>query len=69
MSDYTPEWDLSTIPDPQLQTEVGRRRRSKAPHATYQVLKPCPKCGRPLNATQRRKPCPNCSNVIPVKER
>lgn len=65
MSNYQDHWDLSTIPDAKLNSEVGRRRRSKAPAATYSVIKPCDKCGVSLNTTERRKPCPNCGYTHP----
>jgi hypothetical protein len=62
---YSPQWDLSTIPEPEWKSENGRRQRAKAPAATYIKLKPCAKCGESLNVTQRRKPCPNCGYTHP----
>ncbi len=62
---YSPDWDLATIPEPEWNSENGRRQRAKAPAATNIKLKPCAKCGEPLNATQRRKPCPNCGYTHP----
>lgn len=65
MSNYQPHWDLSTIPDDLLHSEVGRRRRLKGPAITRQNVKPCTSCGKQLNATQRRTACPNCSYIHP----
>ena len=62
---YKPHWDLATIPDPEWNSENGRRQRLKAPAATHIKLKPCAKCGTMLNATERRKPCTNCGYVHP----
>jgi hypothetical protein len=63
--DYKPSWDLTTVPDPELHKEVGRRRRAHGPAVTNEKLKPCDHCSTPLNATQRRKPCPGCGYVHP----
>jgi hypothetical protein len=60
MSNYQPHWDLSTTPDPEFRSEHGRRNRAKAPAATNVKLGPGGRCGKLLNATERRKPCPNC---------
>ena len=65
MSNYQPHWDLSTIPDPEWNSENGRRNRARGPAATNVNIQPCSQCGRPLNATQRRKPCPACGHVHP----
>lgn len=69
MPSYKPTWDMSTIPDDVLLSEVGRRRRAKGPSVTNVNLKLCAgKCGTWLNATQRRKPCPKCHYVHPRTE-
>jgi ribosomal protein S27AE len=62
---YSPDWDLSTIPESELNSEVGRRRRAKGPSVTNVNLKPCAKCGESLNATQRRKACSSCGYTHP----
>lgn len=60
MTNYSPKWDLSTIPEPEWQSEHGRRRRLKGPQVTNANLKPCSRCSQPLTASQRRKACPTC---------
>ena len=62
---YSPDWDLSTIPETEWKSENGRRQRAKAPRVTNIKLKPCAKCGESLNASQRRKPCPKCGYTHP----
>lgn len=53
-------WDLTTIPDTELMSEHGRRRRLQAPRAPNLKLEPCKHCGALLSARQRRRPCVKC---------
>ena len=55
---YSPDWDLSTIPDMALNSELGRRRVSKRSAPGNIKLEPCSKCGREMTARRRRLPCP-----------
>lgn len=68
MSNYQPHWDLSTIPEPEWNSEHGRRNRAKGPAVTSQKFKPCSGCGNLLNATQARKPCLYCGRWHSRKE-
>jgi len=45
---YTPDWNLATIPDAVLQSEVGRRRgaqRKIRNGGRPAIPTPCPRCG------------------------
>lgn len=45
---YTPDWNLATIPDSALQSEVGRRRgaqRKVRSGGRPSIPTNCPKCG------------------------
>lgn len=64
---WKPDWDLGSIPADVFYTEVARRRGATS-RRREPVLKPCPKCETPSNATQRRKKC-TCGYVWPVKDR
>jgi len=57
--DWTPEWDLSTIPDKLFLSERARRNAAKRTKPTRLNLQPCPKCGKVMNSRQRRYPCPS----------
>jgi hypothetical protein len=59
VTDYTPGWDLSTIPDPAFNSEIGRRRGARGA-ARPKVLRPCQSCGLLLGARERRGVCPGC---------
>jgi hypothetical protein len=68
MSDWKPSWNITSIPDPLFQSEVGRRRREKGGNFTPRPpkLKLCANgCGTELNATQRRSACPGCGYIHP----
>lgn len=53
---YSPNWDLTTIPDLEFASERARRVAAKR---VYQPkLAACPKCGQMLSARQRRYRCP-----------
>ncbi|HVJ09249.1 MAG TPA: hypothetical protein VM554_12785 [Acidisarcina sp.] len=52
---YTPEWDLTTIPDALIRAEFAKRIPRKPRN-----LVPCVGCLAPLSARERRKPCPHC---------
>ncbi len=61
MSDWTPHFDITTIPDDVLLRESGRRLRARqlgSPRA--RVLRQCPKCGDPFGARELRKHLPRC---------
>ena len=63
---YSHDWDLSTIPDNELNSEQGRRRRAKGPKSPNIKIQPCANgCGTMLNATERRKRCSGCGYVHP----
>jgi hypothetical protein len=55
---YSPEWDLSSIPDPIFASERARRVAAKRKKFGAVKLAPCKDCGRLINARQRRYPCP-----------
>lgn len=65
MSQYTSNWDLSTIPEPAWNSEHGRRQRLKGPRATRVNLQPCPGCGKSLMTIERRAGCPRCGTKEP----
>jgi hypothetical protein len=53
---YRETWDLSSIPDQQLHSELGRRRA--AARSVYagppRKLRPCPRCGVLCGAAELR---------------
>lgn len=55
---YSPEWDLSSIPEPIFASERARRVAAKRKKFGPVKLAPCKDCGRLINARQRRYPCP-----------
>lgn len=59
---YSPKWDLSTIPAAAWASEHGRRNRAKQLTPPNAKLKPCSNCGTPLSARQRDYGgiCPSC---------
>lgn len=61
---YRETWDLSTIPDKEFRSEIGRRtsvlRGIAFPRGTNVKLKPCKHCGELLTARERRKVCKHC---------
>jgi hypothetical protein len=62
MSDWTPHFDITTIPDDVLLRESARRLRARqlrAPRA--KVLRQCPKCGEPFGARELREHLPRCA--------
>ena len=59
MSRWSKHWDLTSVPDDKLYSEVGRRRSLKAPQPKKK-LRPCKHCGILLGARERRLPCPDC---------
>jgi hypothetical protein len=61
MSDWTPHFDIKTIPDDVLLRESARRLRARqlrSPRA--KVLRQCPKCGEPFGARELREHLPRC---------
>ena len=56
--EYSPEWDLSSIPERVFASE--RARRVAAMRKKFGPLKiaPCETCGREISARERRFPCP-----------
>lgn len=62
MTKYTPDWELESIPDEPLYSEVGRRRRAlrKASPPKPPKLAPCVHCQAMLTVRQRRSACPQC---------
>ena len=55
---YSPEWDLSSIPERVFASERARRVAAKRKKFGAVKLAPCKDCGRLINARQRRYPCP-----------
>ena len=63
---YTPHWNLSTIPEDALKSEWARRsvaRRQKAV-GPPKVLHPCPKCGVKFGVRDLRKHKPRCVHEV-----
>jgi predicted RNA-binding Zn-ribbon protein involved in translation (DUF1610 family) len=59
VTDYEPGWNLRSIPDQALWSEIGRRRAAQSrPRA--RITAPCVGCGLRLGVAERRKPCPEC---------
>jgi len=61
MSNWTPHFDITTIPDDILLRESARRLRARqlrSPRA--KVLRQCPKCREPFGARELRKHLPRC---------
>lgn len=56
--DYTPDWNIRSIPDDLLNSEAARRRVAKRLGPGNIKLEPCTKCGKELTARQRRLKCP-----------
>ena len=50
---YKPTWDLTTIPDAPLYSEVARRRSAKG-SGRPRVMTPCDKCGAVMSAREKR---------------
>lgn len=55
---YSPEWDLTSIPDSIFASERARRIAAKRKKFGPLKLEPCATCGRILGARDRRHPCP-----------
>jgi hypothetical protein len=55
---YSPEWDLSSIPDSVFASERAKRVAAKRKTFGRPKIAPCESCGRLINARQRRFPCP-----------
>lgn len=62
---YTPAWDLTTIPDAPLYSELGRRR-AIAGGGRRKTLRPCPDCGAMLGAREMRRHPPKCPARSPI---
>lgn len=59
---YSPRWNLSTIPDPELYSEVGRRRVSlRQNHGPKPQLSACPWCGQQFGVRAMRVHRPQCA--------
>ena len=59
---WTPRFDMRTVPDEVLFAESARRMRARQktpPRA--EVLRPCPKCGKPYGARKLRAHIPSCT--------
>lgn len=59
MKTWTKGFDMASIPDDVLASEVGRRRVAKRKTAGKgggrpKVLRPCPRCGEMLGAAEMR---------------
>ena len=53
MTSYKPTWDLTTVPDAPLYSEVARRRAAKS-SGRPKVMKTCDKCGAVMSARELR---------------
>jgi hypothetical protein len=61
MTDWTPEFNISTVPDDILLTENARRLRARQVVAPRpKVLRQCPHCFQPFGARELRKHAPCC---------
>jgi hypothetical protein len=65
-NNWTPRFDISTVPDDVLMSEFQRRRSSK--RETYgagtgrpKIMRPCPKCGVEFSATDMRPHVRTCT--------
>jgi hypothetical protein len=56
--DWTPDWNLSSIPENLWKSEHGRRQVAKRKRHGRVKLAACPHCGKMVNARVRRYPCP-----------
>ena len=65
MMDWTPEFNLASVPDPELWSEVGRRRARQS-HPKPKKLAPCVQCGVMLGVVERRGACPSCGARQPL---
>jgi predicted RNA-binding Zn-ribbon protein involved in translation (DUF1610 family) len=64
MTTWEPEWELGSVPDAELWSEVGRRRAARS-HPKPKITAPCVHCGVLLGVAERRKPCPECGTRQP----
>jgi hypothetical protein len=55
---YSPEWDLSSIPDAIFASERARRVAAKRKKFGPLKIALCEDCGRAISARERRFPCP-----------
>ncbi len=55
---YSPEWDLSSIPERIFASERARRIAAKRKKFGPVKIALCETCGRAINARERRFPCP-----------
>lgn len=55
---YSPEWDLSSIPERMFASERARRVAAKRKKFGPLKIAPCETCGREISARERRFPCP-----------
>lgn len=55
---YSPEWDLSSIPDSVFASERAKRVAAKRKKFGPLKITLCATCGRTINARERRFPCP-----------
>jgi len=62
MTEWTEDFDMTTVPDKQLHSEVGRRRGALG-HIRQRKEEPCKGCGLLLSARERREACPRCGHV------
>lgn len=73
MKPWTPDIDLSTVPDEVILSEAGRRQnaRRKARGGGIgggrpKVLKRCPNCRRKFGVAEMRKHRPECKPAAPA---
>ena len=61
---YSPEWDLSTIPDAVWKSENGRRSSAmRVNPGRNPVLRECEFCGLPFSGREMRKHIPQCNGL------
>lgn len=59
--DWKPTWDLTTIPDPEFNSERGRRlAEQRSTPAVPKKLRPCPYCAEEFGARDLRVHIPRC---------
>lgn len=58
---YTPNWDLTSIPEPEFVAERNRRIAvNRETPARAKVLRPCSMCGKEFGAREMLKHIPRC---------
>ena len=64
MTEYDPSWELESVPDKELWSEVGRRRSAQSTPKPKKT-EPCVGCGLMLGVVERRGKCYSCGASQP----